>query len=87
MEIVFTLKAKADLLVWKKSGNSTIQKKITALLNSIKITPYSGIGKPEALKYELAGKWSRRITLEDRLVYEVNDTKQMVFILSLKGHY
>ncbi|MBK8152543.1 MAG: Txe/YoeB family addiction module toxin [Saprospiraceae bacterium] len=55
------------------------------LIDDIKIHPYSGVGKPEPLKYNLSGAWSRRISKEHRLVYEVvNDT---VLILSAKGHY
>ena len=56
MEIVYTEKAKADIAWWKKSGNQQIQKRITDLILSITATPYEGIGKPELLKYELAGK-------------------------------
>jgi toxin YoeB len=48
-------------------------------------SPFIGIGKPEALKYQLAGKWSRRIDRENRLVYSVED--DTVFIYSMKGHY
>jgi len=46
---------------------------------------FEGIGKPEALKYDLTGAWSRRINKEHRLVYEVNEDR--IFILSVKGHY
>jgi toxin YoeB len=55
------------------------------LLENIIETPYSGIGKPEPLKHELSGKWSRRITHSDRLVYQVDNYKLYVF--SLRGHY
>nr|WP_240471877.1 Txe/YoeB family addiction module toxin [Flavobacterium aquatile] len=51
--------------------------------------PYSGIGKPEALKYELSGKWSRRINSEHRIVYQVINENiiDILEILTLKGHY
>ncbi len=55
------------------------------MLESISIDPYKGIGQPEALKYNLSGAWSRRINKEHKLVYEVID--DIVYILSLKGHY
>ena len=55
MEVEFLDKAIEDIDFWKKSGNKTIQSKITKLLESIRMTPYSGIGKPEALKHELSG--------------------------------
>jgi len=55
------LQAIEDLKFWRKAGNKNIQNKITDLINSIQADPFKGLGKPEALKYELAGKWSRRI--------------------------
>lgn len=82
----FTEKACEDIAYHKKkSGNKAVQKKILALLEALIEHPFSGIGKPEQLKHELAGCWSRRINKEHRLVYEVND--KTVFILSAKGHY
>lgn len=85
MEISFTNRALADLDFWKKAGNKSVQSKIEVLIQSIIISPFSGQGKPEPLKYELSGKWSRRINGEHRLVYEVRNNK--IIILSLKGHY
>ena len=85
MEISITDKAKEDLKFWKKSGNTSIQQKISKLIQSVSTTPYEGLGKPERLKYELTGTWSRRIDKEHRMVYEV--TENRVIILSLKGHY
>ena len=77
--------AKADLDFWIKSGNKSVLKKITQLLESVSTTPYEGIGKPEPLKYSLMGCWSRRIDQGNRIVYEVYPDK--IIILSLKGHY
>lgn len=85
MEIAFTQRASEDLERWKKSGDKKAQARIAKLIVSIQETPYAGIGKPEALKYELAGKWSRRITEEDRTVYSIRN--EIVYIHSLKGHY
>lgn len=85
MEIVFTTEASADLEYWKKSGNVKIQKKISQLLTAIKESPFSGVGKPEALKHELSGYWSRRITIEHRLVYTVKSTT--IEVISLRFHY
>jgi len=87
VEIVYTDKSLEDLLYWKKSGNVAIQRKISRLVEAIKVDPYTGIGKPEQLKYNLAGFWSRRINQEHRIIYDVLDDKQTVEILSLKGHY
>lgn len=85
MEIEFTLVAVEDLKYFKKSGNQAILKKIRILLESIQQTPFSGIGKPEALKYEQAGNWSRRINQEHRLIYEVQEFS--ILVHSLRGHY
>lgn len=85
MEVAFDEVALNDLKFWKKSGNIIVQKKIEKLISAIKESPYEGIGKPEALKYNLAGKWSRRIDEEHRIVYQVME--ELVFIYSLRGHY
>ncbi len=85
MEIEFTKKAQLDLVYWKKSGNKIIQRKISELLEDLQVHPFEGVGKPEALKYSLSGSWSRRISLEHRMVYEVID--EIIYIQSLRGHY
>lgn len=85
MELIITETAKADIKFFLKSGQTSLIKKIENLLESVKETPFTGIGKPEALRYEHSGKWSRRISEEHRLVYRIEgDT---IFILSAKGHY
>ena len=61
MQIVFTTKARKDLDFWIKSGNKNILNKITDLIEDIQLHPFEGIGKPEQLKHQLSGKWSRRI--------------------------
>ena len=85
MEVAFDDLALKDLQFWKESGNTAIQTKIQKLLFSIQESPYTGIGKPEALKYDLAGTWSRRINNEHRIIYSVHENKIQVH--SLKGHY
>ena len=85
MTIEFTKQADEDLASFKKSGKKQIIEKVKILLNSIVEDPYSGIGKPEPLKHNLSGAWSRRINKEHRLIYEVDE--DIVYILSLKGHY
>jgi len=85
MEIIYQKRALEDLDFWKTSGNKQIQKKITELLNDIVQHPFTGIGKPEPLKYQLQGAWSRRITDEHRLVYEVFEGN--IHVLSMRSHY
>jgi len=87
MELKYSLKAEDDIEFWKKSGNQAIMKRISALLANMKETPYTGIGKPEKLKYELAGKWSRRINDEHRIVYSVNENEGIIDILAMRFHY
>lgn len=79
--------ARKEYIYFSQSGNKTVLKKIAALLSDIATHPYEGIGKPEPLKYALAGKWSRRITAEHRLVYSVDDETIEVFIFSMRYHY
>jgi len=85
MQIIYTPKAKEHLDFWTKSGNKVILKRILQLTNAIIENPFEGIGKPEALKHELTGYWSRRITQEHRFVYAV--TNHILIVQSLKGHY
>ena len=85
MQVIFLPDAKEDLNFWLKSGNKTIIKKITHLIEAIQSNPFEGIGKPEALKYTLTGLWSRRINKEHRIVYEIVDDN--ILIHSTKGHY
>ena len=89
MEVIYSPKAVEDLKYWKRSGNKVIQKKITSLIEAIQQNPYEGIGKPEPLKHNLSGAWSRRINHEHRLIYEINERNELIIldILSLKGHY
>ena len=66
MEIIFSAKAQKDRSYWKKSGNKSVMNKISALIKEIQLHPFQGIGKPEPLKHELSGKWSRRINKEHK---------------------
>ena len=85
MEVEYKSKALEDREYWKQTGNTKIQNRISELINNICEHPFTGTGKPEPLKYELSGLWSRRITREHRIIYEVFDGK--ISIISMKGHY
>ena len=87
MEIVFSPQALDDKEYWKQTGNTRIMKRISALLSDIQQHPFTGIGKPEPLKGELQGMWSRRITSEHRLVYSIAKGMIHVYVLSMRFHY
>jgi toxin YoeB len=80
-------KAKNDYSYWISTGDTGVIKKITELLEDIAAYPFTGTGKPERLKYELSGKWSRRINSEHRIIYSVNDETIEVYILAMRYHY
>lgn len=81
----FSEKATEDIKKHKQAGNKIVVAKITTLLEDIAKNPFTETGKPEPLRHELSGCWSRRINKEHRLVYEVADG--VILILSAKGHY
>ncbi len=89
MKIVFTEHAWDDLTYWIDHDIDQI-KKIKELIISIQSSPFKGLGKPEPLKHQLRGYWSRRINEEHRLVYEITGTKsvdQMCTIIQCRFHY
>ncbi|HIC44752.1 MAG TPA: Txe/YoeB family addiction module toxin [Sulfurimonas sp.] len=84
MNITWTDDAWDDYLYWQ-SIDKKILKRINLLIKDIKRDKFEGLGKPEPLKYEFAGCWSRRITDEHRLVYEVN--AKSIVIISVRFYY
>ena len=74
-----------DYLYWYEQENKSNIKKINKLIKDIDRSPFNGLGKPEPLKHDLSGKWSRRITDEHRLIYRVEN--ETIFIYSAKDHY
>ncbi len=86
-EIGFTSYAFEDLERWKKSGQKTGIAKIQRFLQELCEHPYTGTGKVEALKFDLTGKYSRRIDDKHRLVYSVDEEQKRVVVHSLWGHY
>ncbi|WP_282110953.1 Txe/YoeB family addiction module toxin [Shewanella algicola] len=73
-----------DYLHWKTQDKKTL-KRINKLINDVKRSPFEGIGKPEPLKENLSGFWSRRIDDTNRLVYAVDD--HAITIISCRYHY
>lgn len=84
MNLLFTEESWEEYLYWQQTDKQ-ITKKINLLIKDIKRTPFSGIGKPEPLRYQLQGCWSRRITEEHRLVYEVMENT--IRIIACQHHY
>jgi toxin YoeB len=86
-ELILSDEAKAHLIEWRMSGQKKTLKKIADLLMELQEHPRTSTGQVEQLKGELSGKWSRRITKGDRLIYAIEDDKIVVTIVSMKGHY
>ena len=86
-KIELTESAKEDLEKLKKIGNKSVLNKIDKIYKELKEHPYTGTGKPEPLKHDLKGLWSRRINQKDRLIYEVVEQIVTVYIVSAIGHY
>ena len=84
MRLVFTPAAWEDYL-WFQDHDRKLLKRINSLIKDTLRSPFEGIGKPEPLKADLAGFWSRRITEEHRLVYSATDTE--VTIVACRYHY
>jgi len=84
MKIVFLNDAWDDYLYWQ-STDKAMQKKINSLIKEIERQAFEGSGKPELLRHNLAGWWSRRINLEHRLVYKIDN--EAIVILQCRYHY
>lgn len=84
MRIIFSKNAWEDYTS-RLTDDKNMLKKINELIRDIQITPFAGKGKPEPLKYDLAGLWSRRTDREHRLVYRVEDYD--ILIYSCRYHY
>lgn len=82
--ICWTKLAWESYLFWQ-TNDKNIARKINRLIEDIIRHPFDGIGKPEPLKFEFAGKWSRRINEEHRLVYMIEDSKLIIF--QCRYHY
>ena len=84
MKKIWSDKAWDDYLYWQAQDKKTL-KRVNQLVKDIERSNFEGIGKPEALKGNLSGFWSRRIDDANRLIYRING--EFIDILSCKGHY
>ncbi|MEO7215974.1 Txe/YoeB family addiction module toxin [Mucilaginibacter sp.] len=84
MKIVFLDQAWEDYLYWQNTDKAVL-KKINSLVKEIERAPFEGSGKPDPLRHNLAGWWSRRINLEHRIVYQIDGGA--IVILQCRYHY
>ncbi len=84
MTLIFSSNAWDDYLYWQKTDRALL-KRINKLIKDIQRDPFDGIGKPEPLKHNLTGYWSRRINQEHRLVYKVTD--DALLVAQCRYHY
>lgn len=84
MKLVFLEDSWDDYLYWQKTDKKTL-KRINDLIKDVKRSPFSGIGKPEPLKFTMSGLWSRRINAEHRLVYKIQE--ETLIVLQCRYHY
>lgn len=84
MRLLWEDRAWDDYLYWQTQDKKTL-KRINVLIEDIKRTPFVGRGKPEPLKNNLSGYWSRRIDETNRIVYFEKDN--IIYVISCRGHY
>ena len=84
MKLIFSENAWEDYLYWQKTDKKILNR-INKLVKEIKREPFEGVGKPEPLKHNLAGYWSRRINEEHRIVYKLTD--DALLVAQLRYHY
>ena len=84
MNILFSKKAWDDYRYWVVNDKVTV-KRINQLIDEVRRTPFTGIGKPTALKHQLAGYWSRRITDEHHLIFAVEE--HQLVVIAARHHY
>ncbi len=86
MLLAWTPQAWEDYLFWQATDKRTLRR-INELLRDALRQPFAGLGKPEPLRFELAGCWSRRINQEDRLVYRLDAQGTTLIVLQCRYHY
>lgn len=84
MRLLWEDRAWEDYLYWQAQDKRTL-KRINVLISDIRRTPYEGIGKPEPLRGNLSGYWSRRIDEANRIVYFGRE--DIIYVISCRGHY
>lgn len=86
-QIKIKVTAQKDLLKISKSGDISAIQKVETIFRELEEHPKTGTGKPEQLRYDLSGFWSRRLNRKDRIIYEIDEDEAVVTVLSVLGHY
>ena len=86
-ELIITKDAEKDIRSFARSGDKSSARKVNDLLNELRVHPYTGTGKPEPLKDNWSGYWSRKINKKDRLIYAVEEDRVIVTVVQAKEHY
>jgi toxin YoeB len=84
MKITFLEEAWEDYLYWQKVDKNMV-KRINSLIKDALRSPFNGIGKPEPLKFDMAGSWARRIDEEHRFIYKIQEDR--FIIIQCRYHY
>jgi len=72
---------------WQKIGDKALLRKIEKIFSELIEHPTTGTGKPELLKGDHSGYWSRRLNKKNRIIYRIDDSVVLVYVISIKGHY
>lgn len=86
-KVVLIEQAKDDILAHRKSGDKAINKRIDRIMCELSEHPETGTGRPERLRFQMSGYWSRRLSLEHRLIYCIKEDVVEVIVVSAHGHY
>jgi toxin YoeB len=84
VKVIYSTNASEDKAFWDKT-NPKLAKRIEKLIADIKLHPFTGLGKPEPLKFQMSGYWSRRIDNEHRLIYKI--ANKIIYIAQCRYHY
>ena len=85
--VALSPQSKKELLAIRKQSNTTLIRKIEKLFLELSEHPATGTGKPETLRGDHSGYWSRRLNKKERIIYHIDDSIVLVYVISLKGHY
>ena len=86
-KVILSDRAKNDILEIQRSGDKSSKRKVEVIISELFEHPESGVGKPEQLKFDYSGYWSRRINKKDRMIYRIEHNTVIVYVVSGRGHY